>query len=84
MDDEPRADDAAVRAGTVLGADIAAMRLDDLPGDGQAEAGIAAEGRALGPGGVEPLEDRLEIVRRDAGAVVLDRSPRWPVACRRG
>ncbi len=32
------------RPGAVLGGDAAAMRLDDLPGDRQAEAGILAEG----------------------------------------
>ena len=50
----------------------AAVRLDDLAGDGEAEARVAAERRALGPRGVEPLEDRLQVLRRDARAVVVD------------
>ncbi len=48
------------------------MGLDDLARDRQAEARILAEA-LLGPVGVEPLEDPLEGVGRDARAVVLDR-----------
>ncbi len=47
------------------------MSLDDLARDGEAEAGILAKtfDRTVG---VEALEDALQRVRRDAGAVVLD------------
>ena len=58
-------------ARAVLGPDAAAMRLDDLPGDRQAEAGILAEA-LVRPVGVEALEDLLEARRADAGPVVLD------------
>ena len=47
------------------------MRLDDLPRDRQAEAGILAE-PLVWPVGVEALEDALEGMRRDAGTVVVD------------
>ena len=50
----------------------AAMRLDDLLGDAEAETGMGAEflaGRALG---IEAVEDRFELVRRNAGALILD------------
>ena len=52
--------------------DGAAMRVDDLLGDGEAEPGMGAElfaGRTLA---VEALEDRLELVLGDAGAFILD------------
>ena len=55
----------------VLGPDAAAMGLDDLPGDREAETRILAEG-ALRPVGVEALENAVEIVRPDAGTLVLD------------
>src|SRR5512140_5747 len=51
--------------------DAPAVRLHDLLGDGEAQAG------ALGAAGeqvvraVEPLEDALSVLRLDAGAVVL-------------
>ncbi len=50
------------------------MGLDDLLGDRQAEAGILAEGfgAAVSAVGVETLEDALELIRPDAGTVVLD------------
>ena len=49
----------------------AAMGLDDLLGDRQAEPGILPEA-LMRPVGVEALEDLLERVRADAGAVVVD------------
>jgi hypothetical protein len=57
----------------ILGRMVAAVRLDDLAGDRQAQARIAAERLALGPRGVEALEDGLQIFGRDARAVVVDR-----------
>src|SRR5690242_15181363 len=42
-DDEARPDDLAVVVAAVLGTDPPAMRLDDLPRDGEAEAGMHAE-----------------------------------------
>ena len=54
----------------------AAVRLDDLAGDREPQARVAAERRALGPGGVEALEHRLQVLRRHAGPVVVDLRPR--------
>ena len=48
------------------------MRLDDLPADRQAEPGILAERLARRPVGVEALEDAVDVVGADAGAVVVD------------
>ena len=62
----------AGRTRPVLGDDAAVVRLDDLLGDRQAEAGVLAEGLLLGAVGVEALEDPLELVGADARAVVLD------------
>ena len=55
----------------VLGPDPAAMRFDDLLGDRQAKARILAEA-LMRPVGVEALEDLVEGVGPDAGAVVVD------------
>ena len=55
----------------VLGPDHAAVCLDDLLGDGEAEAGVVAE-IALRARGVEPLEDLAERLFGNAGA------DRWP------
>src|SRR5688500_19010681 len=46
------------------------MRLDDVLGDGEPEAGAARGARAIDL--VEALEDALEIVRWEAGAGVFD------------
>ena len=63
----------------------AAMRLDDLLGDRQAEAGVLAEGLLLvGTVGVEALEDALELIgdgcrarrRRPRSRRVLDAAGR--------
>ena len=51
--------------------DASAVRFDDLPRDRQPEAGVLAETLAR-PIGVEALENALERMRRDAGAVVVD------------
>ena len=67
-DAEARARRRLPRSIAVLGPDAAAMGLDDLAGDGQAQAGVAAERRALGPGGVEALEHGLQVLRRHARA----------------
>ena len=56
----------------VLGRQRAAMRLDDLPADRQAEAGILAERLAGRPVGVEALEDAVDVVGADARAIVVD------------
>ena len=47
------------------------MRDHDLPRDVEAEPGVLAE-ILLRPVGIEALEDALEILRRDAGALILD------------
>ena len=47
------------------------MRLDDLPRDRQAEAGILAEA-LTGPVGVEAFENPLEGMGRNARPVVVD------------
>src|SRR5690349_16798476 len=76
-DHETRAGDFGIafgvgRTGTVLGADAAAMRFDDLLGDRQAESGVLAEAlmRAVG---VEALEDLVERAGPDTRAVIIDR-----------
>ena len=56
-----------LRAGDVLGGQRAAMRLDDLAADRQAEAGILAERLARRPVGVEALEDAVDVVGRMPG-----------------
>ena len=75
-DEEARAEHRllAVRARlaiAVLGPDAAAVRIDDLLRDRQAEARVGAEA-AFRPVGVEALEDALQIVRADAGAAIVD------------
>ena len=47
------------------------MGVDDLLGDRQAEAGILSKA-LMRPVGVEALEDALQRVVADAGAVVVD------------
>ena len=47
------------------------MRLEDLLGDRQAEAGVLAE-TLVRTIGVEALEDLLHRLGMDAGAVVID------------
>ena len=52
-----------------LQADVGVVAVGDLAHDGQAQAAAVAA-RIEQP--VEPLEDQFRMVRRDAGAVVLD------------
>ena len=66
------ADLAGLAAHDVLGRQRAAMRLDDLPADRQAEAGILAEGLAGRTVGVEALEDALDALGPDARPIVVD------------
>src|SRR5882757_1063745 len=59
------------RIEAVLRGEPPAMGFDDLLGDGKTEPRILAEA-LLRPVGVEALEDLLERIRANAGAVVLD------------
>ena len=71
-DGEAGAGDGAAGFGAdVGGEDAAAVHLDDLARDRQAEAGVLAEilVRTIG---VEAVEDLLHRLRIDAGAVVID------------
>src|SRR3954462_1222505 len=52
--------------------DAAAVRLDDLLGDGQAQPGALGLAREQVVAAVEALEDALAVLRPDAGAVVFD------------
>src|SRR5258706_8066603 len=52
--------------------DAAAVRLDDLLGDGQPQAGALGLAREQVVAAVEALEDPLAVLGADAGAVVLD------------
>ena len=61
-----------VRVAPVLGPDPAAMRLDDLLRDRQAEPGMRAEFLAGWSLGVEAVEDRSQLVLGDARALILD------------
>ncbi len=49
------------------------MGFGDLFGDREAEARMGAELLFLGTFGIEAVEDGLQLVGRDAGAVILDR-----------
>ena len=60
------------------------MRLDDLAGDGQAEAGMVAEALMLGAEGVEALEDALDIVGGQTGAIILDGDGNFLAAAKGG
>src|SRR3546814_19030140 len=71
--DEAGADDVAIRPAAVLGRQGAAVRIDDLAGDAQAEARLRAELLAGRPLAVDALEDGLFLAGRAAGALVLDR-----------
>src|SRR2546428_4390810 len=74
--DEPRPQYRALAARgrfsiAVLGPDAALMGFDDLARNRQSETGILAEG-AFRTIGIEALEDALEILRRNARALILD------------
>src|SRR5512141_2038718 len=51
--------------------DPAAVQLDDLAGDGEAQPGALGLAREQVVGAVEPLEDALSILGPHAGSVVL-------------
>src|SRR5437764_12832951 len=72
-DDEAGAEDGAAGTAAILGADDAAMRLDDLLRDREAEPGMGAEFLAGGPLAVEAVEDRRKLGIGDAGPLVVDR-----------
>ena len=66
--DEAGADDIAVGVAAVFRADAAFQSLDDLPADGEAEAGVLAEAFVLGAFGIEAVEDVFELGVGDARA----------------
>src|SRR5664279_4429525 len=74
---------AAVARRSILRPDAAARILRDLAGDGEAEARILAES-ITGPLRIETLENGFQIVRRDAGAAILDRDARESMMHMRG
>src|SRR6266581_8122013 len=72
LDHEASAEDAALGIPAVLGAHDPMVGLDDLLGDGEAEAAVGAEFLARGPLAIEAVEDRFELTVGNAGAFVLD------------
>ena len=62
--------DAAALAAPVLGPDAAAVGLDDLLGDAQAQARVGAELLARRPFGVEAVEDVLSLPAGNARSLV--------------
>src|SRR6266567_6818067 len=70
-DQEARPAHRAMRVGAVLRPDAAAMRLDDLLRDREAEPRMRAEFLPGRPLAVEAVEDRGQLVLRDAGALVF-------------
>src|SRR5712691_2019656 len=77
-DQEARPAHRAVSIGPVLRPDAAAMRLDDLFRDREAEPRMRAEFLAGRPLAVEGVEDRGQLVLRDAGALVLHSDQNGP------
>src|SRR5579863_9040857 len=71
--DKPRADQAAVDITAILGANGAAMGVDDLLRDGEPEAGVGPELLADRSFAVEALEDRFELALGKSGAFILNR-----------
>ena len=67
----PSASPSLGRAGAILRPDAPAMGFDDLLGDRQPESGILAKA-LMRPVGVEALEDALQRVLADSGAVIVD------------
>src|SRR5690606_20669554 len=82
-DVEARAAHVALRVDAVRHQDAAAMRLDDLLGDAEAEAGVGAVFLARRTLAVEALEDRLELVRRQPRPVVAHAHPHLGAGTRR-
>src|SRR5438876_10953455 len=72
LDHEASAKDAALGVPAVLDADDPMVGLDDLLGDGEAEAAVGAEFLAHGPLGIEAVEDCFELTLWNAGTFVLD------------
>src|SRR5438552_429375 len=68
-----RAPSSAARstASPTIATDSTAMRLDDLPRDGQPEPGILSEA-LLRPVGVEAVEDFFERIGSNARTVIVD------------
>src|SRR5437867_882906 len=73
--------DASAAGRRVSGPDPALVRLDDRPGDREAEA-AAARARGIGP--VEAIEDELALARRDPRPVVVDHHPQVAAGGDRG
>src|SRR5436190_4928235 len=76
--------DASAAGRRVSGPDPALVRLDDRPGDREAEAAAAAAARARGIGPVEAIEDELALARRDPRPVVVDHDPQVAAGGDRG
>src|SRR5712691_6927561 len=71
-DQEARPAGLASRVDAVLRPDAAAMRLDDLFRNRQPEPRMGAEFLAGRPLAIEAVEDRGQLLLRDAGALVFD------------
>src|SRR3546814_7097366 len=69
---EAGAADAPALIVAVVGADAAAVGIDDLLRDAEAESGMGAELLARRTFGVEALEHRLQFALRNAGPLVGD------------
>ncbi len=73
---ERKADiETCTAVGAIPGRHGAAVSLDDRAGDGEAEPGVLAAARRLGPIREEPLEHPIDMGRRDAGAAIRDGHP---------
>ena len=72
FDGEARPNRVAREIKPVLGPNRAVMCLDDLLGNGEAEAGMLAEGLTRRALGIEAIEDRREFAFGNSGAVIID------------
>ena len=81
--DKACAFDDAVIADNILGRDSAPMRLDDLFGYGQTQAGMGAEFLAFGTFGIEAVEDVFFLAGGNARALVLDENFYMPMIAHR-
>src|SRR5476651_1198971 len=77
LHDQPRPSCLLIGALLIVGAailriDTPARAFDDLAGDGKPQPGIASETLAR-PLGIEALENRFQVSRRNAGAFILHR-----------